>query len=260
MESTDREARFAGLDLRFDRAIDACLSGTDRVTVLFSGGVDSCLVASGVRGRTPIELLTVGTLGSRDPRQAYRAARELDLPLRTETISERDIAEVISELGSRLAPIPEPARGVQVALAIALRRSTSPLVLAGQGSDELFGGYAHFRGISGPLLQERRHSDWDRLVDVDWPFSEGTAHRYNKQLRSPFLDPSFASFALGIPLTAVGPERPTKPLLRAWARHRGLSEQIADRPKVAMQYGSGVSRFLKRLDGRPSTAVPAVPD
>ncbi|MCI4358428.1 MAG: asparagine synthase-related protein [Thermoplasmata archaeon] len=241
-------AYFCELDRRFDAALARSVSGASAVSILFGGGLDSGLVVHGLRSSVPVELITVGNAGSRDLLPATLSARELGLPIRVAEFTDRELQESLTRLESRTGPLREPARSVQVALGVGLRAATNERVIAGQGADELFGGYAHFRSLDGVALQERRRRDWDRLLSEDWPRSRELAVDLGKDLRSPYLDRSFSDWALARPLGPIGPKDLTKPLQRAWARHRGLPTLLADRPKVALQYGSGVARDLHRLD------------
>jgi asparagine synthase (glutamine-hydrolysing) len=236
------------LDRRFESALADSISGAAAVTILFSGGLDSGVIAHSLRSALPVELLTISCVGGRDRLQATRAARAIGLTVRVVEFTDREVSDSLMRLNNRAGSLREPARSVQVALGMAMKAATHDRVLAGQGADELFGGYAHFRGLEGESLQERRRSDWERLVQRDWSLSEGLALDLGKELRSPYLDGSLSDWALARPLDPVDSVGLTKPLMRSWARSRGLPGIIVDQPKVALQYGSGVGRSLSRLD------------
>jgi asparagine synthase (glutamine-hydrolysing) len=254
----DREAPWRSLSERFDLALSRGVAGATSVTVLFSGGVDSTLVAHGVHGMVPTHLVTIGLEGSRDLRGASEAARLLGLPLRVVTLTLGDLAEAQGSVPLDWPALREPSRSVQLSLALALRAATDRRVLVGQGADELFGGYAHFRGLREAEGSVRRDRDWSQLQGTDWPRTRAISEALGKELRSPFLDEPFASFALGLTLPAVPEGGLTKPLLRDWAIYRGIPEAIAHRPKVALQYGSGVARAL-RLEHRVPSGPRTLP-
>ncbi|MCI4362600.1 MAG: asparagine synthase-related protein, partial [Thermoplasmata archaeon] len=140
---------------------------------------------------------------------------------------------------------PEPRRSVLVALALAFDVPSPGTFLLGQGADELFGGYAHFRGLSEPAAESRRNSDWRKLVEEDWPATRDLANAAGVVLGAPYLDPEFSQLALAQRLPMVGTPGLTKPLLREWAKHRGIPQTLADRPKRAFQYGSGISPLVR---------------
>jgi asparagine synthase (glutamine-hydrolysing) len=238
---------FAELDARFNRALDRVSDGAAPMTLLYSGGVDSTLVALALRGRGPFEALVVGTGHGGDTGRARAAGELVGLRVREVRVGDPDVARVLAQERPLLDGLREPARSVQVAMALAVEASGTPRVLTGQGADELFGGYAHFRGLRTEALEARRAEDLDRLIGTDWPLSRGIAARRGHDLRSPFLDEEFVRYAKTLPLAPVGSDGLTKPLLRQWAVHRGVPRVIALEPKHAMQYGSGVAAMVRRV-------------
>jgi asparagine synthase (glutamine-hydrolysing) len=241
--------QFRALDAAFDRALDAALEGVAHASVLFSGGIDSALVAEGAARRCEIELVVIAAPGGRDPIAAEESARLLGLPLRIVPISARDLELVGAAPEGWPRTLHEPARSVQMALRLAAGSTTYARVLTGQGADELFGGYAHFRGLPEAQAEGRRRLDLERLTSVDWPLSCRIAQGIGRDLRSPFLDAAFLRAARSLPIPPTPRSGPTKLFLRRWALHRGLPAPICDRPKRALQYGSGVARLVR---GRPS--------
>ncbi|HEV2520685.1 MAG TPA: asparagine synthase-related protein [Thermoplasmata archaeon] len=244
-----REApEYAELDRRFDRAMQTSVEGADRLCVLFSGGVDSSLVALVASGLRPVVLETLAGPGARDAAAARTAAQLLGLPLQVHSVSREEILQWLAAAPPFLRSFAEPARSVQVALGLALASASCTRVLVGQGADELFGGYAHFRGLAAEPFRNRRRVDWDRLTGVDWPASRELASSVQKELKSPFLDPEFADLVLHLTLGPPDSEGLTKSFFRSWARHRGVPDEIALRPKLAFQYGSGVAKVTRDFE------------
>lgn len=250
--SRDSTDRFDRLDRAFDRAVDRMLDSVERVTLLYSGGVDSSILAAELLPRVETELLVVGFEGSTDPDSAREGAACLGAPVRVAIATEEELRRVADRLAPIVGPRPEPSRSVLLTIGLAVRASRDPLVVVGQGADELFGGYAHFRGLGAAEAEARRGVDLAQLRDEEWPLSESVAQAFDRELRAPYLDAEFGSAALALTLPVVGGRELTKPVLREWARHRGLPEPIVQRPKRAMQYGSGVARRVDRLGLAPS--------
>ncbi|HKV90885.1 MAG TPA: asparagine synthase-related protein [Thermoplasmata archaeon] len=244
MEGRARPPPFGPLDRAFNAAMDHLLEGISGVTVLFSGGVDSSLIALAAGQRSAVRLVTVGREGSPDLRWAAEASRLLGLTWEPRPIDLESVRSAIARTG--FGTWPEPRRSVFVSLALALGPDSIGPVLLGQGADELFGGYAHFRGLFGEALESRRLADWQRLVREDWPATQELGRTFGRRVEAPFLDGDFSREALRRPLATVAPGEPTKPTFRAWARHRGVPEEIAARPKRAIQYGSGVADLVAR--------------
>lgn len=236
------------LDERFERAVRSALTPSAPTTLLYSGGVDSTLVAHAAKSIAPVTLLTVGVDGSTDLREAESGAAWLGLPWRAVLVGPAEVREALAAHDLRRRT--EPARSVLVSLAVAFRACDSRRVLMGQGADELFGGYAHFRDLDEPQRERRRQEDWTRLLDVDWPATLAIAESLGRDVRAPFLNPELAEEALALPVPSAIGGQPTKSTLRRWAGERGIPSWLADRPKRAMQYGSGIARLVRQAESR----------
>jgi asparagine synthetase B (glutamine-hydrolysing) len=136
---------------------------------------------------------------------------------------------------------------VNLALAIGLAHANGPRVVVGQGADELFYGYAHFRGLPSVAARERARIDWEMLVAHEWPRAERMARSIGLELRSPFLDSRVVELARESDPPAA--DEPPKIALRRTAALLGLPALLVDAPKRALQYGSGVHRLARRMDG-----------
>lgn len=213
--------------------------------MLFSGGVDSSLLAVLAAPDHRLTLRTVGTEGSPDLERACDAARRLGLTWEAALLRAEEMEASWNGWAVGLHTQAEPRRSVLFALGLAFERFPHRCLLLGQGADELFGGYAHFAPLSPEEALERSNTDLARLREHDWPDTLEIARRSEVELAAPFLDPEFIRTVALVPtpLRFEGGDR--KPLLRRIARAAGLPEAIAGSPKKAMQYGSGVAKFLR---------------
>jgi asparagine synthase (glutamine-hydrolysing) len=236
-----------GVVTRWREALAHTVESSPRVSILFSGGLDSSLVANGARELTDVELVTVGTHGSPDLVSGEQAARVLELPWVHRTVSRADVERVFRSDADTLSKASRASRPVLIGTALALETSSHTRVLCGQGADELFLGYAHFSGLSGFDTERKREADLDRLVNLDWPLSCTLAERRQKDLRSPFLEPGFLNFARNLSVDRLQPEAGRKAVLRQAALALGLPESLAARPKKAFQYGSGIDRLVRTI-------------
>jgi asparagine synthase (glutamine-hydrolysing) len=215
------------------------------VALLFSGGLDSSLLARMVPSDRELELVTIGRTGSHDLESARQAAPFF--PFRWRSIPFDDLALENSWVawGSTLVREPEPRRSVLVSLGLAFEQLAGRAVVLGQGADELFGGYAHFEGLTPTESLAQSDRDLRRLLDADWADTMALAARWKVVLHAPYLDRGVLEEIRELPPKVRFPTGVRKGALRAIARAEGLPSDLADRPKKAMQYGTGVSRFVR---------------
>ena len=223
----------------------AVLLRRDEAVVALSGGVDSALVAA-LAGRGCV---VAGVEGSHDLRRAREVAQELDLSLEEAVIDPGRIEEALAEV---LAVIPraDPVDGSIAAtlyfVAEWAKDHGYERILAGQGADELFGGYARY------LETETLGQDLDRDflgLPAQAARDQAVAGLFGVRFSLPYLDVRVVRAAMAIP-----PEEKVRggirkrPLREVAARH--MPNEVAYREKKAMQYGSGVMREMKRLARR----------
>ena len=131
-----------------------------------------------------------------------------------------------------------------VAFDLVLQRIDEKLVLCGQGADELFAGYKKYREMTQEEAEARMRRDLEELVNEEFPLYRKMAQNYGKILIAPFLHPEVIEFSRAIPFKyKLGDEN--KMVLRLAASFLGVPGSMAEKPKKAMQYGSGVSKVLK---------------
>jgi asparagine synthase (glutamine-hydrolysing) len=230
-------------DLSLEEAIVTAvqLRSDEGVTAL-SGGVDSTLVAF-LAGR---ECVTVGVEDSHDLAQARKAADALGLSCTYVTITEAEI-EAALPLVIPVIPDKSPVNtGIAVTQYFIARWAGEHgyhRILAGQGADELFGGYSRY--LETPTLEADLVRDFAGL--------EGQARRdqavtaiHGTYLSMPYLDARVVRAASRIPASekVMGGRRKI-PLREVAERH--IPRDLAWYGKKAMQYGSGVWPVIRKL-------------
>ncbi len=244
------------LDRAFDRSFARWRQHVGPIGLLFSGGVDSSLLAWELRANPDLRLVTVAVRDGADLESARSAAAEMGIRWGPSEVDEEDIQRTARRLAEEFGPMPPTSRDVLVAFSLALDRSPEAPVVCGQGADELFLGYAHFRGLGAEDAERRAQRDLASLRDVDWPRAQRAAKSLGREVSAPYLATEFARAALSVPVERRLPAEEPKRLFRAWAIRRGLPPAIARRPKRALQFGSGVARVLRRKRARTVSATP----
>ncbi|NJE60217.1 asparagine synthase-related protein [Thermococcus sp. 21S7] len=213
--------------------------------VLFSGGLDSSLIALLASRHSNVVLYAAGAEGSPDLEWARRASELLGLPLREYVFDLDDVREAVSRV---VFAIEEP-NAMNLAIGIPLYFATRlageegcRLLLSGQGADELFGGYAKY--LKNPALME---SDLLEMGEKNLARDDKIAMLNSVEGRVPFLDLAVVSVALRTPAGAKIENGVRKAVLRKAAVELGLPKEIAEREKKAAQYGSHAQKLLEKL-------------
>lgn len=246
----------------YEKILDI-LSGTvgrgPHSAVLFSGGVDSSLIAVLAARQIPdIMLITVGFAGSNDVEWAPEAAQLLGLGdnHRLTCITAGDVQLAIPLVMKELGTADPMTISLAVPLFIACIEAKSrsiDLLLTGQGADELFGGYYRYREIAArgtSALHAAIAADVSGLPLRDILRDNTVASAAHMKIAAPFLDPEMVHLGLSIPaelkVMEFGGELVGKYILRRAAEHV-MPGEIAWRDKKAMQYGSGVWAAMGKL-------------
>lgn len=244
-----------------------------RVAVLFSGGLDSALLAALCDAHVPraheIDLLNVA-FGDRPEDAPDRATgrathRELaalfpdrqfnfvavDVPRAALDAARAEIAALVRPLDTIMD------FNIAAAFTFATRDSTpARVVLLGLGADELFAGYVRhataFRRGGAAALRAELDLDFGRLWVRNLARDDRAIAHNGREARLPFLDERVVALARSLDLDAVcdlAQPRGTgdKAILRRLARDRFGLALPATLPKRAVQFGS---RVAKQHDGK----------
>jgi asparagine synthase (glutamine-hydrolysing) len=231
--------------------------GLDRVSIAFSGGLDSSIIAS-IAGKCVknVLLISVGLDGSKDLDNAERISGEIGLPFRAEAYTINDVEEVLP----KVLWLIEEANALKAAICIPefwlaekSFRMGYKAMFSGQGSDELFAGYHKYLKSYAESLkaaEENLYYDALRLHEASLEPEEKICTFHNVEVRFPYADYDLASFALSLPVTlkiSSSNDPLRKRILRKLAEHIGLPLEVYLKPKKAIQYGTGVSQALRKI-------------
>ncbi|MDO5846232.1 MAG: asparagine synthase C-terminal domain-containing protein [Methanocorpusculum sp.] len=219
---------------------------SDDAVVALSGGVDSCLVAAiavrcGVR-----RAVAVGAPGSHDLKAARSAAEVLGLDLTVRELTDADVRAALPQVKAVLSGRTQMDIELGTAgwfICSLANELGAERILTGQAADELFAGYARYSRTAS--LRADMEKDFAGLVQQR-EREALIAGQFGVWYSMPFMDERVvrASRRFSAEELVEGDRR--KIALRK-AAVEFLPEEIAWRPKKAMQYGSGVTKLLKRV-------------
>ena len=248
------------------QSIRLITSDVDRVAVAFSGGLDSAITALlAKQANLEVELISTGLEGSSELQTVEKYAKALDLPITIETYDADSLGYFIRRV---LWLIEEPdlmkvsiAIPLHWASTLAARRGHS-VMLCGQGSDELYGGYYKYARIldneGKSALVSALYRSIIEAPQVNYERDEQATCPSGVDLRTPFANLDVIDFSFRIPLefkVKTGNDLVRKWVLREAARKAGLSEDIVWRRKKAIQHGTGVENAIRKLAKSQSTTT-----
>jgi asparagine synthase (glutamine-hydrolysing) len=249
-----------------EQAVRVRVAGVEDVAVAFSGGLDSSVVAFlAEKCRVNVHLVHVSLEGQPETGEARRAADALGLPLQVHLFSEEDVARVVPRV-VELIEEPDPIKAsIGVPFYWAAEKTAASgfkVMLAGQGADELFGGYQRY--VNEYLLhgdEAVRKTMFDDVVGIH----ESNLERdmkicsfHNMELRVPFGAYQVAEFAMALPTELKIEKRADtlrKLVLRKAAENMGLPASVAEKPKKAVQYSTGINNALKKIAKKHKVTV-----
>lgn len=232
--------------------------GLDRIGIIFSGGIDSVLVAWLAKDMVKeVICYNAGTLDSSDILFADKVAKDLQLTLKVNVITKRSTQEmlpkIIHAIEDRDAVQVEVALPIYSAMALA-KKDHVKVVLTGQGVDEIFGGYPWYPRIvaSEGYASLRNHmiEDLFLLYKETLEREDKTTMAHGIEMREPYLDRQVIKtvFDINPKLNVIGPnDQFGKHVHRKLADQLGIPKDIAYRNKAAAQHGSGIHFIIDEM-------------
>ena len=246
------------LDKLLKLSVSKRVEGLDKLGVIFSGGVDSSILALlleeiSCNKKLDITLYAVGSEGSKDLEAAKYASEYLGLPLKTQTVTpeliKKHLGDVVHAIGDdNLMKI-----GVGLTTYFATRmihEDGLKVAISGQGADELFGGYNRYlKSYENGDLEWEIREDISNMYHVNLERDDACSMLNSVEIRLPFLDNNLVEYAINLPVKnkiSGSEDVLRKNVLRKFAFNEGLDKEIAYRPKKAAQYGTGIDKILRK--------------
>ncbi|RLI47644.1 hypothetical protein DRO69_00020 [Candidatus Bathyarchaeota archaeon] len=234
------------------------VSNLENVAIAFSGGLDSSVIAALAKTcGAEVHLVSVGLEDHSEISHVKAAAEALELPLHLQTYMLEDVKRVLPKV---LWLIEEPDV-VKANIAIPFywtAEVTSKLgckvLLVGQGSDELFGGYQRYLRIysqyGAAKVRDVMYRDVVLSYETNLQRDNQVCSFHGVELRFPFLDHEVVCFSLSLPVSLkieCAENSLRKKVLRRVAQNLGIPSFITNKPKRAIQYTTGVNKALRKL-------------
>ncbi|MBE0519883.1 asparagine synthetase B, partial [Candidatus Bathyarchaeota archaeon] len=176
------------------RSVKQRVSGLKEVAVAFSGGLDSTIIAFLAKKLgVEVHLISVSLKDQPEIEHAKKAAEALNLPLHIHLYSEKAVEEVLP----KVLWLIEDANPVKTSIGIPVfwtAKEASDMgfrvMLAGQGADELFGGYKRYLNdylrYGEESVQKTIFNDIAGMYENNFERDTKICNFHNVELRLPF--------------------------------------------------------------------------
>ena len=229
-----------------------------RIGIIFSGGIDSVLVAKITKELVPnVTCYTSGIAGSDDIKFSKVIADQLDLDLKINELNIKDIENMLPNILNIIETTNSTQAEVSIPIYGALKLAAKDglrVVFTGQGADELFAGYPWYAQIYGKYgakkLKEYMIQDLLLLYKETLEREDKLAMSNSIEMREPFLDSDIVRTATSIDLNlnlAGKNDIFGKRVHRELAIQVGIPKHIAYREKQAAQHGAGIHGILSKI-------------
>lgn len=221
------------------------------VGLLFSGGVDSTLIAATLQQLN--KDFTAYTAGiqhgnvnaPRDMDWAQEVAEEMDIELEAYEASLEEVEKTLPMLVDWISSTSVVKNGVALPFHFSLKDhdKEGQVIMSGLGSEQLYAGYHRQQGY----LNKECLSGLRSIFENDLYRDNVVSFRNGREIRLPFLDHDLIEHALTIPEEHKVKDDYRKYVLRKAAEKLGVPEKVAWRGKTAAQYGSNFDKAIDRL-------------
>jgi asparagine synthase (glutamine-hydrolysing) len=257
IKSVNMESAAEHLQNLLTESMEKRVSDVKRVAVAFSGGLDSSVIAALAKlCEKEVHLISVGLTNQEEIRFAASIAEALNMPHHAQTYEIEHVKEILSKV---LWLIEQP-NIVNASIAIPFYWAAEVasqlgchVMLAGQGGDELFGGYQRYLSkyrLGVASVNEAMYHDVVCSYETNFQRDSQICAFHKVELRMPFIDSNVIEYALGLPINLKiesAEDSLRKRVLRKVAQNLKLPSSIVNRKKKAIQYATGVDKALRKL-------------
>jgi asparagine synthase (glutamine-hydrolysing) len=240
--------------------------GVKEVAVAFSGGLDSSLVAYlASKFGVKVNLLHVSMENQTETEEAIDASDKLNLPLQVRLFKDSDVEQALPKAVALIEDSDPIKASVGLPFYWAAEEAAEAgyrVMLAGQGADELFGGYqrhvTEYCKDGSEAVRKTMFNDVVRIHESNLERDLKITGFHDVELRLPFASFELAEFALSLPIECKMEQKPEtlrKLVLRKAALNTGMPSSVVDKPKKAVQYSTGINNAIKRIAKKQGKTV-----
>ena len=236
-----------------ERAIKSRTKNIEKFGILFSGGVDSTLIAFLCKKyKLEFTCYTIGLENSQDIKYAILIAKKYNFDLKYKTLSLEEFEQITKETIKILNTneiVWVSVGSVLYATAQLAIKDKIKILFGGLGTEEIFAGYQRhdeaFQSNNFEVLHKECWSGLKKMWYRDLLRDAKIANKLQIELKTPYMDGDVIKTAMNIhPMYKLNKEN-KKIILREIAEEFGLEKEFAWRKKKAAQYGSN---FVKGID------------
>jgi asparagine synthase (glutamine-hydrolysing) len=256
------ELNYNELKEKFIESVYSHITLTDQpIGFLLSGGLDSSLVVSianflkkNKRINNEIKTFTIGLTGGNDIKYAEEVAELLQTNHTTYNFTFNDVKTELSNIIYFIETYDITTVRASICNYLLINKIKNDtdikVLLSGEGSDELFGGYLYFHKC--PSEEEMQLELTDKLLQLhkfDCLRSHKSGMANTIEVRVPFLDIDFVDYVMNIPpkYKLITAEQPIEKyiLRKAFDNTNFLPESVLYRQKE--QFSDGISNSENNL-------------
>ncbi len=245
----DPEAAVAAVRAAVTTAIGRRVDTDLPVGVILSGGLDSSLVATQVARLHPdCTAFTVGAPGAEDLEYARRLTADLGMRHVVVELTPRSVTRSQVREAVRVAEATEYGDAINAVISMAVFGAVHAegikVVLTGDGSDELFGGYDMYRDVDAATTRRLFLHKIGQLSRTELQRVDRTSMGQCVEARVPFLDLDLLLLSMRIPVGLKVRDGYEKWVLREAFRDV-LPDYILARHKNPMSHSSGLHERVR---------------
>lgn len=225
------------------------LRGNDKFGVLFSGGIDSVMIALILKkAGCDFNCYSVGLEKSKDLVWAKDVAEDLGFNLRLKILSLEEVEHTVKKVAKILKGFDYVNVSVGCVLYEAInlaKHNGNKAVFTGLGAEEVFAGYhkhTKVKDINSECWKGLK-GIWKQDLKRDYAISKAL----QVEMRTPFLDQELIKVGMMVPGEFKISKGYKKMILRDVALDLDLEKKYAMRKKLAAQYGSRMDKAIKKI-------------